>query len=310
MLHLTDDGRHFKLDRVKYLSASQFKGPIDLAAAVPEVANPRFSSHTTLAANSDLFIANRGDGSLLRIAPDGRVFARAQVQVEGIGIIGPDRLRAIAVSADAQRIWLTLEGELPQHRGYEGLVLEVTAFDADGAYAQVPVTSPITTALDTADIGAKLFAREFSPVEGLGPLFNQRSCVACHNEPSVGGSSSVEANFALRVARSTRASGRVEPLDDVHGPVARRHSTRELLTGIGGRQSLTGSRRVWAFRGTPTWSQFGCRRPLYAVGTPRCNSRRRHPRPCGQQRRWDSRPPEPRARRQRRVARRALRLES
>ena len=233
VLHLTDDGRHFKLDRVKYLSASQFKAPIDLAAAVPEVANPRFSSHTTLAANSDLFIANRGDGSLLRIAPDGRVLARAEVQVEGIGIVGPDRLRAIAVSADAQRIWLTLEGELPQHRGYEGLVLEVTAFDGDGAYGQVPVTSPIATALDTADIGAKLFTREFSPVEGLGPLFNQRSCVACHNEPGVGGSSSVETNFALRVARSTRARGRVEPLDDVHGPVARRHSTRELLSGIG-----------------------------------------------------------------------------
>jgi hypothetical protein len=39
----------------------------------------------------------------------------------------------------------------------------------------------------------------------------------------------VEANFALRIARSTGASGRVEPLGDVHGPVARRHSTRELL---------------------------------------------------------------------------------
>ena len=232
VLHLTDDGRQFKLDRLKYLSASEFKAPIDLAAAVPEVANPRFSSHTTLAANSDLFVANRGDGSLLRIAPDGRVRARAQVQVEGIGIVGADRLRAIAVSADAQRIWLTLEGELPQHRGYEGLVLEVTAFDRDGAYGQAQVTSPVATAFDTAGLGAKLFAREFSPVEGLGPLFNQRSCVACHNEPSIGGSSSVETNFALRIARSTRNNGRVEPLDDVHGPVARRHSTHELLSGI------------------------------------------------------------------------------
>ncbi len=234
VLELTDDGRHFKLDRVRYLSAPEFKAPIDLAAAVPEVANPRFSSHTTLAANSDLFVANRRDGSLLRVSPEGTVLARAQVQVAGFGVVSPDRLRAIAVSADAQRIWLTLEGELPQHRGYEGLVLEVTAFDANGAYRQTPVTSPIApTVLNAAGAGAQLFAREFSPGDGLGPLFNQRSCVACHNEPGAGGFSSVEANFALRVARSTGASGRVEPLGDAHGTVARRHSTRELLSEKG-----------------------------------------------------------------------------
>jgi hypothetical protein len=233
VLELTDDGRHFKLDRVRSLSAAEFKAPIDLAAAIPEVANPRFSSHTTLAANSDLFVANRGDGSLLRMTLDGRVLARAQVQVEGLGVIGADRLRAIAVSADAQRIWLTLEGKLPQYREYEGLVLEVAAFDSNGPYRQAQLTAPIEPRSDVTGTGALLFAREFSPGDGLGPLFNQRSCVACHNEPNAGGSSSAEANFALRVARSTGASGRVERLDDGHGPVARRHSTRELLGGKG-----------------------------------------------------------------------------
>jgi hypothetical protein len=265
VLELSDDGRHFKLDRVRHLSAPELKAPIDLAAAVPEVANPRFSSHTTLAANSDLYVANRGDGSLLRISPNGRVLARAQVQVEGIGVIGPDRLRAVAVSADAQRIWLTLEGELPQHRGYEGLVLEVAAFDGNGPYRQAPVTAPIDPRLEIAGTGAQLFAREFSPGEGLGPLFNQRSCVACHNEPSTGGFSSKETNFALRVARST-ASGRVEPLGDAHGSVARRHSARELL----GEEAERQGDRSAPLAGIPRDANVvSIRMPLalYAVGT-------------------------------------------
>ena len=231
VLDLADDGRHFTLARVSYLSAPELKAPIDVAAAIPEIANPRFSSHTTLAAGSDLFVANRGDGSLLRLSLDGRVRARAQVQVAGLGVVGADRLRGMAVSADAQRIWLTLEGELPQFAGHEGLLLEVTAFDAGGPYLHAPAAVNVEPVADLARTGELLFAREFARGDGLGPLFNARSCVACHNHPGAGGSSPVESNFALRVARSAGTNGRVEALDDGNSPVARRHATRGLHEG-------------------------------------------------------------------------------
>jgi hypothetical protein len=88
VLDLGDDGRHFTLKGVRHLRAPQLRAPVDLAAAVPEVANPRLASHTTLAAGSDLYVANRGDGSLLRLATDGRVVARSRVRIEGLGLLG------------------------------------------------------------------------------------------------------------------------------------------------------------------------------------------------------------------------------
>ena len=35
--------------------------------------------------------------------------------------------------------------------------------------------------------GARLFAADFSPQQGLGPLFNHTSCLGCHRTPSPGG---------------------------------------------------------------------------------------------------------------------------
>jgi len=227
VLALGDDARHFKLAQVDYLSAPELKAPIDIAAAVPELANPRFSSHTTLAGGSDLYVANRGDGSLLRLNQEGRVLARAQVRAEGLGIVAAERLRGIAVSADTRRIWLTLEGELPQFPGHEGIVLEVAAFDATGPYFREQARAAAPSS-DVAKLGKRAFVKQFSPKDGLGPLFNARSCLACHSDPVAGGSSAWDANFAVRVARIDPATGRVEPLEEANSPVARRRSTREL----------------------------------------------------------------------------------
>ena len=35
--------------------------------------------------------------------------------------------------------------------------------------------------------GKKIFAREFEPKDGLGPLFNSVSCAECHEAPVLGG---------------------------------------------------------------------------------------------------------------------------
>ena len=44
---------------------------MDLAPVVPEVVNPAFSSNTTLAGASDFYVANRGDGTIVRLRQDG-----------------------------------------------------------------------------------------------------------------------------------------------------------------------------------------------------------------------------------------------
>ncbi|MCA9738953.1 MAG: hypothetical protein KC645_15095 [Gemmatimonadetes bacterium] len=43
-------------------------------------------------------------------------------------------------------------------------------------------------ALEAFQAGRALFDRDFTEVEGLGPLFNQRRCSSCHDVPTLGGS--------------------------------------------------------------------------------------------------------------------------
>jgi CxxC motif-containing protein (DUF1111 family) len=51
--------------------------------------------------------------------------------------------------------------------------------------------------------GGALFRRIFSPEEGLGPLFNENSCNACHTDPADGGTGD---QFMIR-ATATRSDG-------------------------------------------------------------------------------------------------------
>jgi Di-haem oxidoreductase, putative peroxidase len=225
LLHLDDDRRHFKVGRTSIIMSPALKQPVDVAAALPEIANPSFASHTTLAGGSDLYVANRGDGSLLRVSQDGHVLARARIEVPGLGALGRDRIRAIAVSADAQRVWLTLQGELPGFAGHDGALIEVSAFDASGPFS-VPPDANTTAHIGLAQAGELAFQKEFTPESGLGPLLNARACVTCH--PGPGGLSTREEHFVRRVAGMDTVSGRVTPIEHPNSPVARRYSTREL----------------------------------------------------------------------------------
>src|SRR5687767_2413897 len=74
--------------------------------------------------------------------------------------------------------------------------------------------------------GAALFATEFRPEQGLGPLFNATACVACHDEPVAGGMGRGSAGAALRVGRL--AADGFDPLDGRGGPVARARGVAEL----------------------------------------------------------------------------------
>ncbi|RWN02732.1 MAG: hypothetical protein EOR84_03175 [Mesorhizobium sp.] len=225
LLDLEDDRRHLTVARIRTILLPEFDRPVDIAAAIPEIANPQFSSHTTLAGGSDLFVANRGDGSLLRVSQDGQLLARATIDVPGLGPLGPDRLRAIATSADAQHIWITIGGEVPGFPGHEGALVEVGAFDEHGAAAATQETQSAAADANLAAHGKKSFQTDFTPRMGLGPLFNATSCVACH--PGPGGASIDESHFARRIAHMDPGSGRTVPIEHPSSPVARRHALRD-----------------------------------------------------------------------------------
>jgi CxxC motif-containing protein (DUF1111 family) len=74
--------------------------------------------------------------------------------------------------------------------------------------------------------GATLFETTFSPSQGLGPLFNNTSCLACHNTPAIGGGGSNGLATVLRVGRINDAV--FDALLGRGGPVARGHSIAEL----------------------------------------------------------------------------------
>ena len=234
LLQLDDDRRQFKVARSSTIVSPLFKQPVDIAAALPEIANPGFASHTTLAGGSDIYVLNRGDGSVLRMTQAGVVLARAEIALPDGSAIGPDRLRALAVSSDARRLWLTAQGQAPGLAGHDGLLIEIEAFDAGGLFGGPSTTTLArTTARAASDSDGELivrgqhaFAQVFAPDTGLGPLFNERSCVACH--PGPGGSSARDEHFARRIAHMDVVTGRVTPVIHPNSPVARSHSTNEL----------------------------------------------------------------------------------
>jgi hypothetical protein len=125
-LSLRSDGKVFHLDSSRRITAPQLDVPVDIAPAVAEVASSLFSSNTTLAGNSDIYVANRGNGTIVRLKQDGSVVAVRRVSLPRIGPIGAGRLNGIAISPDAEHIWVTVSGTLP---GYaEGAVVELPVF--------------------------------------------------------------------------------------------------------------------------------------------------------------------------------------
>ena len=75
-------------------------------------------------------------------------------------------------------------------------------------------------------LGERLFSTEFTVAEGLGPLYNQTSCIGCHSVPSAGGMGPDGIGVAIRVGRSV--DGQFDALPGEGGPVARSHSVSEL----------------------------------------------------------------------------------
>ena len=229
-LRLTTDPKVFRVQDVRRLVPPELSAPVDLAPVVPEVGNAEFSSNTSLAGGSDLYVLNRGNGTIVRMRQDGTVVAVRRIAVAGGPTLGAGRLNGIAVSPDAQKIWVTVTGTVPQYPEAPGALMEVPAFGPGRSAVrerEAPAAArPQVASAALIDRGAQVFGSAFTPAQGLGPLFNGRSCVECHATPASGGMGQNGLAVVFRVGRFDGQS--FDPLVGSGGPVARAHSVAEL----------------------------------------------------------------------------------
>lgn len=96
--------------------------------------------------------------------------------------------------------------------------------------------------------GAELFRTRFTPQQGLGPLFNDRSCAGCHLEPRVGGTGRHGLATVVRIGQLTKGGlfvvGR-------RGPVAPQHSVSELGVACDRQAGIPAGVNVTSVRNAP-----------------------------------------------------------
>jgi CxxC motif-containing protein (DUF1111 family) len=79
------------------------------------------------------------------------------------------------------------------------------------------------------EAGAAVFSKVHGPDDGLGPLFNGRSCAECHALPAPGGADKTRDHLITRIGRD--GGGSYDDLVNLGGPVLARRSVREVLPG-------------------------------------------------------------------------------
>jgi hypothetical protein len=112
---------------LRVLRGPGMASPVDIAPAVQ--ATMGLVSNTTLAPESDLYVANRGNGTIARLQQDGTVVAVRRLNVDGLGIIGPGRVNGIGLSRDGLSLYVTLTGPIDLgDRVLHGLLISIPAF--------------------------------------------------------------------------------------------------------------------------------------------------------------------------------------
>jgi hypothetical protein len=125
-LVLRADANVFRVENTARLTSSTFDQPVDLAPVFMEQVSSIFSSNTTLAGGSDLYVLNRGNSTIVRLSQDGSVVAIGRVTLRGGMPIGGGHLNGIATSMDGQKIWVTANDLPPRYSN--GAVIELAAF--------------------------------------------------------------------------------------------------------------------------------------------------------------------------------------
>jgi CxxC motif-containing protein (DUF1111 family) len=164
------------------------------------------------------------------------------------------------------RLPMTMRRQLPRHLLAGVLSLLLLAIGGGGAAsAAAPSPVQIKQAADTGttssapsslvDEGAALFQTSFTPEQGLGPLYNAQSCVACHSTPAVGGMGDGGLGVALRVGQTS--AGSFDALADRGGPVARAHSVAELGYACSAHTGIPAAANLTSVRNAPPLFGFG-----------------------------------------------------
>ncbi len=244
-IDMGDDGTLFTAGAPRAITSRWFHQPVDIAATVPEVASDNFSSNTTLAAGSDLYVLNRGNNSIVRVTQAGKVIDARRISAK----LPPFRVNGLTVSENAQTIWITVVMD-----GGNGAVLQLPAFGSGFITPTMVEHARQAGATDPVAMGADMFSTDLSPLQAVGPLFNGRGCADCHNDPIPGGMGATPATFVTRVGRIT--GGVFDPLIGEGGPVARAHSIAQLgffcglQTGVPPLANVTSLRSAMTLRGT------------------------------------------------------------
>jgi hypothetical protein len=118
-----DGNQVFKMDSVTRINSPFLNLPVDLAAVQRDADNPNWASNSTLDQGSDFYVANRGNGTIVRMKQDGTEVAVRRVTLGNDVPLADGTLNGIATSTDGTTIYVTLAGP-----GQIGTVLALPAF--------------------------------------------------------------------------------------------------------------------------------------------------------------------------------------
>ncbi len=101
------------------------------------------------------------------------------------------------------------------------------------------------------DVGLDDFQEAETPERGLGPIFNNVSCVACHSAPAVGGSSAI-----LETRFGRFMNGHFDPLTELGGSLLQQSAIDPACQEfVPSEANVTAQRQT-----TPGWRNFAERR--------------------------------------------------
>jgi hypothetical protein len=106
----TPPNQVFGLGPVTRIASPALNLPVDLAPVQRDADSITWASNTTLDDDSDFYIANRGDNTIVRMRQDGRVVAVRRVTVDGHGPWDNGSLNGITTTTDGKSIYVTFTG--------------------------------------------------------------------------------------------------------------------------------------------------------------------------------------------------------
>ena len=98
----------FSATSMTLIASSALNLPVDLAPTQRDNDNVNWASNSTLDQGSDIYVANRGNNTIVRMRQDGTVVAIIEVTVSGNPLDGS--LNGIAVSPNGNSIYVTFVG--------------------------------------------------------------------------------------------------------------------------------------------------------------------------------------------------------